>query len=612
MTISLKPDGYLDGVSREWVVGNGIGGYASSTSIGANTRSYHGLLVAAREPPSERWLLLSSLDETVNGIELANHQYPGAVHPQGFAYLQEFTLGTFPAFRYRVGDVTLDKQVAILGGENTAVVRYRASGDAQIKIVPLVTSRSFHKAEGRPALTQTLRAGGTMVEGDCPFFLLSDRASYHPGDDWYYGFQYQEERSRGLLWTEDLQAPGHFQISVDRGAEFCIMASTWRTALPDTEVLDAEQARRSALETGHPLPRLAQAADSFIVRRDGGRTILAGYHWFDDWGRDAMIALPGLLLVPGRYDLAREVLLTFARASRGGLLPNDLGAGSYYTVDASLWFVRAVHQYYLHTKDASLVREIWPALQGIIEAYQSQTPVSYMDQDGLIVSAPGATWMDARVDGQCVTPRSGKACEINALWYAALLSAQALARTCRRRWRSDLAEEVRRSFGRFWNDEAGCLYDVIDPVDPAVRPNQVIAAAFTDLLSRTRQRRMMSSVEAQLLTPYGLRTLSPHDRGYIGRYQGDARQRDLAYHQGTVWPWLLGPYVTALINCGGPKKSVSLARAALSALLQQDRGGLCSVAEIYDGDAPHRPGGCISQAWSVGELIRADSQLSVR
>ncbi|MDI9615783.1 MAG: amylo-alpha-1,6-glucosidase [Methanothrix sp.] len=599
---------YSDGTSREWIVTNGIGGYASSTSIGANTRAYHGLLIASLSPPVERWLLLSSLDETVNGIELANHQYPGVVHPQGFRYLESFTAEPVPTYLYRVNDVEVAKRIFMVQGENTSVIRYHISGDAHIRIMPLVTSRCFHAVSGRPEIRQEAMERGALLRSRCDLHIVSDRARYVRKEMWYHNFEYEAERLRGLGWREDLLCPGWFEADVKNELDLTITASTGLVEA-NGSMLEGEMKRRRMITSMLPeeIRSLAIAADSFLVRRGSGMSIIAGYHWFDDWGRDAMISLPGLLLSTGRFDDARAVLRTFSEHVRDGLVPNDLGASSYNTVDASLLFIRAVCEYFRFTSDLDLIRALWPTLMSIIECYTGRTPVGYMDSDCLIASSEGATWMDARVDGRCVTPRAGKCVEVNALWYEALRLLEAISEALNLEWRwHGLSERVRHSFKRFWNP-AGYLYDTIDPYDGSIRPNQVIAVAFSHgLLSLDRTRAVLRCATEELLTPYGLRTLSPRDPAYIGRYEGSPRERDRAYHQGTVWPWLIGPYITAYLRANRcSKRSRMHALSLLRPLLEERRYGIGTIAEVYDGDPPHRPGGCISQAWSVAEVIRA-------
>jgi predicted glycogen debranching enzyme len=609
---ALRPESYLQGTSREWLVANGLGGYASATAVGANTRAYHGLLVAALSPPTERMLLLSSLDEEINGISLANHQYPGAIHPQGFRHLREFCLDPFPRFLYAAGTVVVEKTVFMIHKENTVIISYKiCHGEGQMRILPLVHCRSFHAASELPEIRQEPRRAGTCLESSCRLILLSDRARFVPQEATYYNFEYEQERRRGLAWRENLFCPGYFELDLAKETTFNIAASTWRSAMPNTaEVLQRETSRLCRLHA--PVPGLAQAADSFVVQRDEKESIIAGYHWFDDWGRDAMISLPGLLLATGRFDHARAVLRSFAAAMKDGVLPNDLGARSYNTVDASLWFIQAVFCYYDYCKDLDLVKKLWTSLQEVVKRYSRPGKDFGMEEDGLISSGPALTWMDARVNGRPVTPRAGKACEINALWYSGLRKMEALASILEEPWSSDLAGKVKESYQRFWNSETGCLFDVLDPEDASVRPNQIIAASIPDLLPMIKRKSILDVVTRDLRTPFGLRTLSWRDPRYVGRYEGDPGQRDGAYHQGTVWPWLMGPYVDALLSVNnGSEESKKLAGEVLRPLLELDAGGIGTIPEVFDGDMPQRPGGCISQAWSVAEVIRARSRIGL-
>jgi len=603
---SFRPRSYAEGASKEWLVTNGIGGYASTTAVGANTRAYHGLLVAAMAPPADRRLLLSSLDEECNGVFLANHQYPGTIHPQGFLALEDFRLDPFPRFLYRAGDARVEKTVFMIRNENTVLIRYRISGQGSMVIRPLVHFRSFHSASPLPKIRQEPLPRGAVLSSGGKLYLLSDGADYLPDEVVYYSFEYQAERERGLPLREDLLSPGRFELEVEDKTTLSIMASTWRRSMADVEEeLRRESLRLLALQA--PEERLAVAADSFLVRRGNGRSIIAGYHWFDDWGRDAMISLPGLLLSTGRLQEARAVLLTFSASARGGVLPNDLGAGSYNTVDASLWFVQAAASYFRRSCDLELLRQIWPSLVSIVMRYSSAGQDFGMSPDGLISCGSALTWMDARVGGQPVTPRAGKCCEINALWYSGLEKMRQMAAALDEPWEEGgLAELVKESFQRFWNPEKGCLFDVLEPEDASVRPNQVLAAGVPGLLPEIKRRSILDVVTRELLTPYGLRTLSPRDPRYIGRYEGGPAQRDAAYHQGTVWPWLIGPYVDALLSVDeGSRESRERAMEVLAPLLNLDMGGIGTLPEIFDGDLPHRPAGCISQAWSVAEVLRA-------
>jgi predicted glycogen debranching enzyme len=624
--ISFHPKSYQEGAKREWLITNGLGGYASSTILGANTRSYHGLLVAALNPPTERTLLLSSLDEEMiaesGHYNLACHQYPGTIYPQGFRHLEEFRQDPIPTFLYRTEDgAVVEKKVFMVQGENTTVVNYRVEGRGLFRVVPLVNCRSFHVASRAPSIDQEeidLQGDGSGVRllSECDFALVSDKAAYIKEDLWYNNLEYEVERQRGLLWREDSFCPGRFEVQVDGRLSFNIVTSTDRDSPEGAEELMSREEKRvkGLLGNRRRDPRfrlLAAGADQFLVRRGEGKSIIAGYHWFNDWGRDAMISLPGLLLTTRRFDEARAVLTTFAGAMKDGLLPNDFGAEGYNTIDAALWFFEAVYKYWTYSGDSDLVRDLFPSLEAIVDRYSRETPGSFSDEDGLIVSKPGLTWMDAKVDGQFVTPRAGKACEINALWYNALLVMEVFARVLDEEWDGELAEKVRESYEKFWNSESDCLYDLVDEMDAAIRPNQVIAASlpFTPL-DPDQIRGIVARATEELLTPYGLRTLSPEDPAYIGRYEGGPAERDHAYHQGTVWPWLIGPYITVRLKASrGSKKSRDEARELMRPLMDlENQIGVGTICEVFDGDEPHRPGGCMSQAWSVGEVMRAWSE----
>ncbi len=624
LDLSFHPKSYQEGTEHEWLTTNGLGGYASSTILGANTRSYHGLLVAALSPPTGRTLLLSSLDEELisesGRYSLACHQYPGTIYPQGFRHLEEFRQDPVPTFLYRTDDGTVvEKKVFMVAGENSTVIRYEVDGSGLFKVVPLVNCRSFHVASRSPPMDQERIEGGgsgVRLRSGCDFVLVSDKARYVREGLWYNNLEYEVERQRGLAWREDSFSPGRFEVQVDGHLTFSIVASADRDSPEGTEeLLSREEERIRNLEGNKRRdPRfrlLAARADQFLVRRGEGRSIIAGYHWFNDWGRDAMISLPGLLLTTRRFDDARAVLTTFAGAMKDGLLPNDFGAEGYNTIDAALWFFWSVYKYWAYSGDADLVKDLFPSLRAIVDRYSRETPGSFSDEDGLIISKPGLTWMDAKVGGEFVTPRAGKACEINALWYNALKVMEVFAQELGEDWDGGLAKKVRESYEKFWNSEYGCLFDLIDETDSAIRPNQVIAASlpFTPL-DEDQIRKIVATAAEELLTPRGLRTLSPEDPDYIGRYEGGPAERDRAYHQGTVWPWLIGPYITArLKGCRGSKKSRDEARELLKPLMDFDgQIGVGTICEVFDGDEPHRPGGCISQAWSVGEVMRAWSE----
>ena len=424
----FQPAEYSSGTSREWLVANGLGSYASSTANCSNTRAYHGLLVAATEPPARKRLLLASLDEELGEFRLANHQYPGAIYPQGFSHLQGFWTDPLPRFCYQMGTTTLEKTVSMVRNENSTIISYRIKGyRGLLRIVPLIHDRSFHAAGDLPPIHQNTWGKGTTILSQTSFSIFSDLARYSPQERVYSNFEYEEERRRGLGWKENLFSPGCFELDVSGEAEFAIIASTWRSSLANWRA-DQESERERLISLKAPVPPLARAADSFLVKRGSALSLIAGYHWFDDWGRDAMIALPGLLLSTGRYEAARLVLSSFAGAMKDGVLPNDLGARSYNTVDASLWFVQATSRYFDATGDLDFLAELWPKLLDVVERYSRPGDDFGADEDGLINSGPALTWMDARVDGRPVTSRTGKCCEINALWYSALRRTESLAR----------------------------------------------------------------------------------------------------------------------------------------------------------------------------------------
>jgi predicted glycogen debranching enzyme len=611
-----RPESYQQATAREWLVCNGLGGYASSTLCASNTRAYHGLLVAALRPPADRWLLLSSLDEEIDGVSLASHQYPGVVHPQGFEHLKEYREDPFPRLCYQIGDTRIEKTVFMIRGENTTIIIYRIfGGRGHLRIVPLVHCRSFHAASGLPPLSQHQLAAGTAIRSagqpEISLSLLSDGPKYQQEGRIYYNFEYEEERRRGLAWREDLFAPGSFEMDLSNDSAFAISASTWRSSMPNWRPeMIKENSRLADLRS--PLPELTKAADSFIVKRGGSTSIIAGYHWFDDWGRDAMISLPGLLLCTRRLEEAKNVIRSFAAEMKGGVLPNDLGARSYNTVDASLWFVRSAAACYDRSRDQGFLKEIWPAMLEVFRRYSGTGEGFGSDDDALVFSGPALTWMDARLEGRPVTTRAGKCCEINALWYSALREMNRMQKALgsdkgsEKPEFSSLAEKVKKSYSRFWNSETLCLYDVIDHEDASIRPNQIIAAGVDGLLPYFMREAILEVVTGDLLTPYGLRTLSPRDPRYIGRYEGDPKSRDGAYHQGTVWPWLMGPYIEALLSVRGRSKKVrSHARELLRPLLEVQAGAVGSLPEVFDGNRAQRPGGCISQAWSVAEVLRA-------
>ncbi|MEP6820274.1 MAG: amylo-alpha-1,6-glucosidase [bacterium] len=632
----------------EWLETNGLGGFASSTIVGLNTRRYHGLLTAATKPPVGRVVMLSKLEEVliIDGrrYELSANQYPGVIHPQGHQFQTNFRLDPFPVFTYEVEGLRLEKSVFMVQGQNTSVVQYELEDgprqemppptSIKLEIRPLLAFRDYHNTTHENG---ALNPHVVVEAGTATVTPYNDLPSLHfahdPGEvsrngSWYRNFEYSVERERGLDYAEDLFSP--FAITLDLASlnRTTIIASTERHDISKAdEFRDSEINRRKKInesQTGNTklVDTLTIAADQFIVARERCKTVIAGYHWFSDWGRDTMIALPGLMLVTDRSQMAKSVLLEFALHVDQGMLPNrfpDAGeTPEYNTVDATLWFFEAVRALLQYTDDYEFVRQnLYSVLADIISWHVKGTRYNiHADDDGLLYSGePGVqlTWMDAKVGDWVVTPRQGKPVEIQALWYNALRVMEHLAGKFNdakaKQNYATMAGQASASFNQlFWNEETGCLYDVAngDMRDGAIRPNQVLAISLTNsMVSKEKAESILRVVERELLTPRGLRTLSPTDTNYIATYEGDPRHRDGAYHQGTVWPWLMGPYITACVRTFGES-----GRQAAADWLEQfgehlSEACLGQVSEIFDGDAPHNPRGCVAQAWSVAELLRA-------
>jgi predicted glycogen debranching enzyme len=627
-------------LEREWLETNGLGGFASSTIAGLNTRRYHGLLVAATTPPAGRTVLLSKLEETVvvrgASYELSANRYPNVVHPQGYQYLKEFRLDPFPVFTFAVEDVEIEKRVFLVYGENTVIVEYELRGacsDCALELRPLIAFRDYHATTRANAALDTRVdiepgcASLTPYPGLPTLHFAHNAHSIEAAGGWFYNFEYDRERERGLDFQEDLFNPLVWKFDLARQATATIIASTGPLDATLAPALrQAEMNRRAALApaaiSNDPLIRsLVCAADQFLVRRGEFHSVIAGYHWFGDWGRDTMIALPGLTLATGRPEVAKSILLECARSVDRGMLPNQFAESEEFnSVDAALWMFAAVQALVRYDGDLSFVRDhIYQTLCGIIDWHIRGTRYGIRaDADGLL--ACGAenvqlTWMDAKVGDWVVTPRRGKPVEVQALWYNALRTLEGLAGkfydTATRARCSILAERVRRAFTRlFWNEGNGCLYDVVngEDRDASIRPNQIFAVSLPhNMLPDDKARQVVEVVERELLTPYGLRTLARGDPQYHAKYEGDQRSRDSAYHQGTVWPWLLGPFITAYRKMNGSGEEV---RAQVARFLSDfpdhlRTAGLGQISEIFDGDAPHRPRGCIAQAWSVAEILRS-------
>ncbi|MEX2264165.1 MAG: amylo-alpha-1,6-glucosidase [Bryobacteraceae bacterium] len=629
--------GNLDAsLKREWLETNGLGGFAASTIIGLNTRRYHGLLTAAMKPPVGRLLLLSKLEETlvVGGrrFDLSANRYPGVIHPGGYQYLKEFRLDPFPTFTYQVDGIEIEKRVFMVHGENTTIVEYELRGEGILEVRPLIACRDYHSTTHRnnalnPAVDVTAgRAVVTPYRSLPSLHFAHDASELDLTGHWYENFEYGAEQERGLDYREDLFNP--FVARFNGGAATIIASTERRDAAQAAELRRSEVQRRAEVVARSPsaeplVQALVAAADQFIVKRGDLKTIIAGYHWFSDWGRDTMIAIPGLTLVTGRGEVARSILLAFANSLDRGMLPNRFPeAGEtpeYNAVDATLWFFEAIRALVEHTGDVAFVKDhLYDKLKEVIDWHLRGARYGIrVDSDGLLASGESGvqlTWMDAKVGDWVVTPRHGKPVEIQALWYNALRVMEELAREFfdagPEVFFRELAARARDSFNDlFWNEEAGCLYDVVNggQRDGSIRPNQVFAVSLAHtMLSDDRARQVISVLERELLTPLGLRSLSPRDPRYRARYEGGVWDRDSSYHQGTVWPWLMGPFITAYVKVSG-RSDPARAQAAqwLAAFHEHLRtAGLGQVSEIADADAPHEPRGCVAQAWSVAELLR--------
>lgn len=645
----------------EWLETNGLGGFASGTAAGLNTRRYHSLLTAALNPPAGRAVLINKLEETIvidgASFALGVNRFPGAVAPQGHLLLHEFRLDPLPRWIYRIGGVFFEKLVFMVHGQNAAAVRYRWL-DARLRVLPIdklppaairvrpfVSFRDYHALSKNNAYldaTCRVRRNALQFKPYEPLpvvTIMHDDCEFDASPGWYFNFEYEQERRRGLDYQDDLFTYGELvRPQARQDTCFLLMAGKTQHKFSGGEagtdvkrtvelLLEKELTRRRRLlknfDGGAAVRRLALAADQFIVSRGKKSTVIAGYPWFTDWGRDTMIALPGLTLCTGRAGEARDILSAFASFRRHGLLPNtfpDAGMEpSFNSVDATLWFFAAAHEYAAATGDtAFLDNELLPVFEDIIAHFERGTMFDIrVDGDGLVTAGgpdTQLTWMDARVDGVPVTPRYGKVVEINCLWHNALrITAECLRRAGRDAGRMDaLAARARDAFARtFWNPDRGCLFDVINDrgADPAVRPNQVFALCLPyPLLDGGKAVSVLRVIEETLLIPYGLRSLEPGHPAYCGVYEGSSAARDAAYHQGTAWGWLLGPYVRAALRVRGDTPDTRAALAPLAAAMRAhvvSQAGLNSVSELFQSEPPHAPDGCPAQAWSVAEWLRA-------
>lgn len=622
-------------LKREVLATNRAGGYMSSTIICCNTRKYHGLLIVpVEEFNGENHVLLSDLDETViqhgQAFNLGIHKYPGNYEPRGHKYIIDFEYEPVYTLTYRVGGVILKKEIVLVHNEDQVLIRYTlvdAHSDTVLRLKPFLAYRNIHALSKANMMANTkyqeVENGirSKLYNGFPSLNMqVSKKIDFVPTPDWYYNIEYTEEQNRGYDFQEDLFVPGYFEFPIKKGESIVFSASveavaTGRLKAKFQKLVD-DRAPRNSFENC-----LKYSASQFIVRRGKDTEVVAGYPWFGRWGRDTFIALPGVTLSAANDTKAcKEVLDTMTRQLNNGLFPNigkDANA-AYNSVDAPMWFFKAVQEYGEAINDDAAVWKSYGAkMKAVLKAYREGVNeyVKMVDNHLIWADEPGKalTWMDAIVNGVPVTPRGGYQVEINALWYNAICYTLGLAQKCEdtkfvKEWQ-DMPEKVRDSFIRvFWNEERNYLADFVNGggQNLFVRPNQVIACSLEySPLTDNMKRGVLDVVKSMLLTPKGLRTLAPRNTLYEGTYEGDQATRDQAYHQGTVWPWLIGPYIEANLRLYG-QVFTKTAKEILAGF-EEDMTvyGLCSIGEIYDGNPPYAPNGCISQAWSVGEILRS-------
>ncbi len=633
-------------INREWLVTNGIGGYASSTIFGVNTRRYHGLLVAAQKPPGDRMVFVSKIEESVEGkagqVAFSTNKYPGVTYPEGYRYLSSFDRSSFPKAVFQAGPYKIDKTIFMVYGSNTTVVSYRNTGEIsfQLSLNPLFVYRDYH------ALFQAndyFDFFHNQIEerqlelfahyGAIPLYISFSRGDFHSNEAWFYQFQYEREEARGLDFQEDAKSIGQIKVLLDPGQEVHLIFSTEKEKLSeDPEKLRSqEQIRIDALDIGKEpvLNDFAISGDQFLVWRASSNSysLIAGYHWFMDWGRDAMIAMRGLTIALGKANASRSILRTFLQYLDQGMLPNrfpDQGElPEYNTIDATLWLFVVLYEYYEKFEDLSFVEEVFPQLEEILEAHFNGTRFQiHVTAEGLLYGGEGIaqlTWMDARVGDYVVTPRHGCPVEVNALWYNALCIYEALGK--------ELGKDVgtyktatnkcREAFRSYFFNEQGYLNDVVvpgQPADESIRPNQIYAVSLPfSPLTAEEAGSVLSVVEEKLYTDVGLRSLAMDHPDFKPIYQGGVWQRDTAYHQGTVWAFLWGEWALAYLKVHQYSEVAKYHVRTQSAVLRHhfyEEDCLNGISEVFDGANPSMGKGCVQQAWSIGMLIKVWTMLS--
>jgi predicted glycogen debranching enzyme len=638
----------------EWLDTNGLGGYSSSTILNCHSRRYHGLLIANLSNPVGRYVLLSKFEESIliKGREffISFHKYPGIFSSAGYKYLVRFQYDLFPHFVYQIGNTIIRKSIMSLYGENTTLIEYfceRSDEPLKLQLKPFIAFRDHHalSKENLSLHVRTYNAkNGFKIQpydGMPPLFLQSSiKSIFYPSPMWYRNFEYIVEAERGFDFHEDLFLPGVIELNMSEGDSVIISASTQSLSAIRNAWEGEKERRQKSRESSVAFTKsfkknidrdllltLVEQAKQFLIKQPvkgkiARPTIIAGYHWFTDWGRDTLISLPGLTFCIDQHDKGIEILKSIGSYEKNGLLPNYFAENgkdhAYNSVDCSLWYFWAVQQMLLYTGDLDTIRKVmWPVMLRIFEKFKVGTDHGiFMSKDGLLHAGnerTQLTWMDAVVNSVPVTPRNGYPVDINALWYNAVCFIDELAgKFGKERYRCpELIRQIKESFNKtFWIEKASYLGDVFhnDVLDPAFRPNQIFAVSLPySPLDQIQAKKLVEMASKELLTPFGIRTLSPRDKAYQGKYSGDASNRDSAYHQGTAWPWLVGHFGEAYINVADNKGAareflLNTMRNSLKFHLMD--AGLCSVSEIFDGDPPHLANGCIAQSWSVAEVIR--------
>lgn len=615
---------YEKGIKKEWLIANGIGGYSSSTIIGLNTRKYHGLLVAALGNENERYLVLPKINEEIifqkGEYSFSSNECPNYIE-KGFKFQKCFAKEYLPEFFYDVHGVEIIKKIGMQYGENKVAVTYiikSNNNNIKLKLSPLVNYRSFHATKDMFRARQEVQENTLKVElnSNHNLFMAISEGNFNEYQNTYYqNMYYKVENERGLDFLESHYMPGYFEVEIQKNQEKIIeLVASVDDVLgfsmkPNAmQIIRGEETRLQKYckifgATTDLEKDLAIAADSFIIEKKYGKTIIAGYHWFGDWGRDTFIAFEGILLKTNRFNDAKNILLTFSKHIKNGLVPNLIGEDggeAFNSVDASLWFINATYKYFLYTGDKDLLEQIYKSLLGIINSYKAGTLYNIkMDEDGLITAGDESTqltWMDAKVGDYVPTPRYGKAIEVNSLWYNALNIMNVFSEILEEEFDKSLIEKVKKSFSKFYDIKG--LKDTIEPTNTQVRPNQIFAISLPfSPIDIEKVKDILELVEEELLTEKGLKTLSAKDKEYKPRYFGDVYSRDSSYHQGTVWPWLLMGYFEACYKI----KRVPKINLDIEKMMYEKCIG--SISEIYDAEEPRFPNGTISQAWSVAMAI---------